>query len=268
MASTLQSLPAELLTLACRGLDPVSLARFEAACRIDADAYALWRKHCADLWRGKQDFDGRSSPLAGDDGSALSWRQSYARSLADGRRDVISVAELVGSPWIVRFGRFGAAARFPPVEEELRDGLQAALYNTGSTLAEFALSRAGVARYYDGFYTEPEPPGEWRMLAPRRAPMRLRGGAPRAMALEPSARAWLVQLEDHAPLRVVRRADWGWRLINGEVMKDSLPRSFVASPLWAAWLRFKTGAVQFDDWYAGSDSEADEDEGHEGGALG
>ena len=63
MASTLQSLPAELLTLACRGLDPVSLARFEAACRIDADAYALWRKHCADLWRGKQDFDGRTTPL-------------------------------------------------------------------------------------------------------------------------------------------------------------------------------------------------------------
>ena len=27
----LQSLPAEVLTLACRGLDPVSLARFEAA---------------------------------------------------------------------------------------------------------------------------------------------------------------------------------------------------------------------------------------------
>ena len=168
----------------------------------------------------------------------------------------------------MRFGRFGAAARFPPVEEELRDGLQAALDNTGSTLAEFALSRAGVARYYDAFYTEPIGPGEWRMLAPRRAPMRLRGGAPRAMALEPSARAWLVQLEDHAPVRVVRRADWGWRLINGEVMKDSLPRSFVASPLWAAWLRFKTGAVQFNDWYAGSDSEADEDEGHEGGALG
>ena len=55
------------------------------------------------------------------------------------------------------------------------------------------------------------------------------------MALEPSARARLVQLEDHAPLRVVRRADWGWRLINGDVVKDSLPRSFRASPLWAAW---------------------------------
>ena len=229
---------------------------------------ALWRPLCHSLWRGKLNFEGRTRPLAAavrDDaivargapvarGAAarvaydwdgadpwigaherlerLDWRASYELSLRDAARTRIADDELARIPWFVCFGDAFVAPRLA-ASRQLSDAAMAqARATAGHTFARFSLDDDAPRTFFseaEGYYTDsfyshlPGDPLEDSHLAGGVATWRRDKNDGIKLAKFASF---------HAPLEASRRGDWGWRLANNYVLKESCDAGIVARDVW------------------------------------
>lgn len=207
---------------------------------------SLWFHQCQRLWKGKENYDGCNEPLKDAQSKiTLTWRQSFMNSIVDSRRTKISVRELVSSPWVVHFGRYHPDTPLPTIKETFHDN---DLFASHATFANFDLDESrGRTSYFDMYFHTPgtwsvedddtmssTSQGEGPAPPPTRSANKKRKWRTEA-ALSKDLTTSRVRLQNHEPLRVFRRSDWGWRLLSRSVLKDSMPLKFLDSQLWSQW---------------------------------